>query len=338
MSLKKIASITGLSISTVSHALNGTRAVSPQARKQVEAAAKEIGYRPNIAARMLRTQKSNVLALIIPNSENNPSASYFYMDIIMGVRKKLAETEQELIVSTYDMQGMGDKTLKALQVLHYQWVDGVILVPSSESDKQITLLKEDLGLPFVLLDKRTNSPEHSCVDSDNERGAMDAVRLLAACGHKRIAYIGGGLGTSTGRQRLNGYKRALEECGFAYDESLVHLHGEFSLSQGAASARAFVENHADAIFAGDNAMMMGAVQYLNDQGIAIPEQIALIGYDDFAWMNLTNPPLTTVKQQVVQMGYTAAEMLLRRLNGMEGNEKIMLSTTLVLRRSHGIRS
>lgn len=337
MSLKRIATMTGLSISTVSHAINGTRAVSAQSREAVLKAAKEIGYRPNMAARMLRTQRSNAIGLIIPNGETNPNASYFYMDVIMGVRRKMVEVGCELIVSTYDMHGRGDKGIGALQVLRNQWIDGVILVPSTESDRQIRILQEELELPFVLLDRRADSYECSCVDSDNEGGAFDAVRLLASCGRQRIGYIGGGMGTSTGRQRYSGYQRALRELGHAEDEALVQLHSTFSLEQGMQAAQALVKAGADAIFAADNTMMMGTVQYLNREGIAIPEQVALVGFDDFDWMEITNPPLTTVRQQATQMGYIAAEMLLRRLGDMENNEKLVLSTTLVLRKSHGVK-
>lgn len=335
MSLKKIASMTGLSISTISHAINGTRAVSAESREAVLAAAKEIGYRPNVAARMLRTQRSNAIALIIPNGETNPNASYFYMDVIMGVRRKMVEVGCELIVSTYDMHGRGDKGIGALQVLRNQWIDGVILVPSAESDKQISVLTDELDLPFVLLDRRASKYEYSCVDSDNEGGAQDAVHLLASCGRRRIGYIGGGLGTSTGRQRLSGYKRALEEIGHTVDDSLIQLHGTFSIEQGMQAAEKLVENGADAIFAADNTMMMGAIRYLNERAITIPDQVAVIGFDDFDWMEITNPPITTIRQQATQMGYIAAEMLLRKLNGMDSNEKIVLSTRLVMRRSHG---
>lgn len=335
MSLKKIADMTGLSISTVSHAINGTRAVSAKSRAVVQAAAKEIGYRPNMAARILRTQRSNTIGLIIPNGADNPNASYFYMDVIMGVRQKMTEVGLELIVSTYDMHGRGDKGISALQVLRNQWVDGVILVPSSESNKQISILREELNLPFILLDKRANNHEYSCVDSDNEGGALDAVRLLASCGRKRIGYIGGGLKSSTGLQRYTGYTRALSEMGYPIDESLIQLHDPFSLAIGRQSARVLVENGVDAIFAADNTMMMGAIAHLNECRVAIPDEVALVGFDDFDWMTITRPAITTVRQQATQMGYIATEMLLRKLNGMESNEKLVLSTTLVLRESHG---
>ncbi|GHV25950.1 LacI family transcriptional regulator [Clostridia bacterium] len=334
MSLKKIATITGLSISTVSHAINGTRAVSQQASAAVLSAAEKIGYRPNIAARMLRTQKSNTIALIIPNGEQNISANYFYMDALMGVRKKLMEAGYELIVSTYGM--VGDKSISALQVLRNQWVDGVILVPSYESDRQISVLEGELGLPFVLLDRRANNYECSCVDSDNEKGAFDAVMLLSSCGRRRIGYIGGGMATSTGRQRYSGYRSALAKLGINYDEALVRLHNSFSVAAGTESAVALIANDADALFAADNAMMLGAVQYLNTTGILIPDQIAVVGYDDYAWMDMMNPPITTVRQPAGQMGYIAAEMILHKLSGIEANEKIVLETSLVLRKSHGI--
>jgi LacI family transcriptional regulator len=334
MSLKKIADMTGLSIATVSHAINGTRAVSRESRDLVEAAAKEIGYKPNIAARMLRTQKSGTIALIIPGSDANPNAGYFYMDVIMGIRRKMVESNHELIISSYDPQDGSERSLNALQILKKQWIDGIILVPSANSRGQIEVIRE-LGLPFVLLDRRDDDDECSCVDSDNEGGAREAVNLLAACGWKRIGFVGGNLATSTGRQRYNGYTAALAHQGKVYDESLVRICNGFSMLRGMECAAELLANKADALFVADNTMMLGAVRWLNEHGVAIPGQIGIVGYDDFEWMEMMNPPITTVKQKAHQMGYTAADMLFGKCSGEQSNEKIVLGTSLVIRKSHG---
>jgi len=335
VSLKKIAQLTGLSIATVSHALNGTRAVSDESREKILQAAKEVGYKPNIAARTLRIQKSNTIAIIIPSDIGNTNANYFYMDVIMGLRKKMMETNYELIVSTYDPHGGVEKSLPSAQVLRQHWVDGVIVVPSSHSQRQIKSIRE-MGLPYVLLDRRSDD-DSSCVTSDNQKGAADAVRLFAACGKRRIGFIGG-TGTATGRQRYSGYMEALETLGLPIDDSLIRLFSSYSLDQGEQGARWLLASGVDAILAADNVMMMGTLCALKTDGIRIPEEVGVIGFDDFDWMDMLSPPLTTVKQQAYQMGYIAAEVLLRKLSGIDTIEVVVLDTTLVVRESHGICS
>lgn len=334
MTIKRIAELSGLSTATVSHALNGNRKVSVESREKVLLAAREIDYRPNLAARMLRTQKSNTIAFVIPTDESNRNANYFYMDILLGIRKKLLETDYYVIVSNYGAAGKSEKSLRAVQILKNQWVDGIILVPSSRNPNQLTVLKE-MGVPFVLLDRRVDGSDFSCVVSDNEKGGFEAVSLLARGGKKKIGLIGGGLGVSSGGTRYSGYKKAISSCGFDYDDKYVILADHFSIENGSLCARELLKRGVDGIFVSDNVLTMGAVLELNKQGIKIPEDIGIIGYDDFDWMDMITPPLTTVKQQTYQMGYVAAEMILRKLSGMDVNEKVMLDTNIVMRKSHG---
>jgi LacI family transcriptional regulator len=334
MTIKKIAEMTGLSTATVSHVLNGNRKVSASSREKVLLAAREIDYRPNLAAQMLRTQKSNTIALVIPTDESNHNANYFYMDVLLGIRKKLAETDYYVIISNYGASGESERSLRALQLLKKQWVDGVILVPSSRSPNQLSVLRE-MGVPFVLLDRRVDGSDFSCVDSDNETGAYEAVSLLARSGKKKIGLLGGGLRVSSGTTRYSGYKKALRDCGFDYEDEYVILAERYSIETGRENARELLKRGVDGIFVSDNVLTMGALLELNSQGVKIPEDVGIIGYDDFDWMDMITPPLTTVKQQAYQMGYVAAEMIIRKLNGMDVNEKMMLDTSIVIRKSHG---
>jgi LacI family transcriptional regulator len=334
MSIKRIAEMTGLSTATVSHVLNDNRRVSDKSREKVLLAAREIGYRPNLAARMLRTQKSNTIALVIPTDESNRNANFFYMDVLLGIRKKLDETDYSVIVSNYGASTDSERSLRGVQVLQKQWVDGIILVPSSSSPNQLTVLRE-MGVPFVLIDRRVDGTDFSCVDSDNKSGAFEAVSLLAHSGKSKIGLIGGALSNSSGATRYAGYKKAIHHFGFDYEDDYVVLADKFSIENGCRSARELLEKGVDGIFVSDNVLTMGAMLELNRQGIKIPIDVGIIGYDDFDWMDMITPPLTTVKQQAYQMGYLAAEMVMRKLNGIDVNEKVMLDTSLVLRKSHG---
>ncbi len=334
MTIKKIAEMTGLSTATVSHVLSGKRKVSESSREKVLLAAREIDYRPNLAAQMLRTQKSNTIALVIPTDELGRNANYFYMDVLLGIQKKLWETNYFTIIVNYGVSTDSERSLRAVEILKKQWVDGIILVPSSRNPNQLTVLRE-MGLPFVLLDRRVDGSDFSCVDSDNDSGAYEAVKLLARSGKQKIGLLGGGLRVSSGMTRYSGYKRAIRECGFAYEEEYVILANKYSIENGRVHARELLRRGVDGLFVSDNVLTMGAVLELNCQGVKIPDEVGIIGYDDFDWMEMITPPLTAVKQQAYQMGYVAAEMMLRKLNGMDVNEKVMLDTQLVIRKSHG---
>ncbi len=335
MSIKKIAEMTGLSTATVSYALNDSKTVSAQSKERVLKAAKEIGYRPNAAAQMLRTQRSNTIAFVIPTDESNPNANFFYMDVLMGIRKKLNETDYDVIVSNYDhaFKADSERSLRAVQVCRKQWVDGILFVPSSENPAQLNVLRE-MNVPFVLLDRRVTGSDYSCVDSDNEQGAFEAVSLLIKNGRKRIGFLGGTSSVTTGAQRYLGYVRALEKNGIAYESEYVIQEKAFSTSIGRERAKELLSKKVDAIFVADNTLTMGAVMQLRDAGVDIPTEVAIIGYDDYTWMDMIAPPLTTVKQQSYHMGYVAAEMLMRKLNGMDTDERITLCTRVIERKSH----
>jgi LacI family transcriptional regulator len=283
---------------------------------------------------MLRTQKSNTIAFVFPTDGSNLNANFFYMDVLLGIQKKLWETDYIVIVSNYGASAESERSLRAVQLLKKQWVDGIILVPSSRNPNQLAVLRE-MGVPFVLLDRRVDGSDFSCVDSDNETGAYEAVSLLARSGKKKIGLIGGGLTVSSGATRYSGYKKAIHDCGFDYEDEYTILAKKFSIENGRLHARELLKRGVDGIFVSDNVLTMGAVLELNSQQVKIPEDIGIIGYDDFDWMDMITPPLTTVKQQAYQMGFVAAEMMMRKLNGMDVNEKVMLDTSIIMRKSHG---
>ena len=333
MSIKQVAEMTGLSIATVSNVFNGNRPVSEESRQKVLVAAEKIGYRPNMAARMLRTQRSNTVAFIIPTDEENRNANFFYMDVLLGINKKLGEHNYNVIVAAYGGASSGERSFSAVEVCKKQWVDGVIFVPSSKNARQLDVLRE-MGVPFVLADRKVDGGGYSFVGSDNEGGAYQAVQRLISCGHQKIGFVGGALNISSGSERFAGYRSALEANGLPFDENLIGIASHFSVKEGELCVRRLLEQGIDGLFVADNVLTMGAMRELSRQKIKIPEQVGVIGYDHFDWMDFLSPPLTTVRQRSRQIGYVAAEMLLRRLSGMEGNEKVILETEIVQGGSH----
>ena len=217
MGLKEIARMTGLSITTVSHALNGTRAVSQKSMALIRDAVAKTGYRPNGAAQALKTQRTNMIALIIPSTEPNNSTNCFFFDVLGGVKQTLQEQGYDLIVSTYS-ENDPHFLLGGIPVLQKNWIDGVLFVPGSRRRAECLT---GVDVPVVLIDRRLDGVSLPFVGSDNEQAAVRAIELLAQSGRRRIGYIGGTLDFSSAYDRYRGYQKALAALGLAHDFSLI---------------------------------------------------------------------------------------------------------------------
>lgn len=334
MSLKWISEMTGLSIATVSHALNGTRAVSPENKAKVLEAAKKIDYRPNMAAKTLKTNKSDTIALVIPRVEPGKPTNYFYMDVIAGVHACLNENKYSLIICAYQ-ETKKDGSVLSLGILEKHWVDGVLLVPNSMERQSIAEI-EKTNVPIVLIDREINDSMYDFVVSDNEKGAFEAVKLMHEKGKRRIAFVGSMLRTSASYKRYLGYKKCLVEFGFPENRDLIILNEQQSIENGMKSAEHLMNANADGVLVSDNILTIGVFRYFKKHGICMPEEISLIGYDDYEWMEDVEPSITTVSQKPYEMGYRAAGILISRLQNRGPQERIcsMLETKLMQRKSH----
>ena len=332
MGLKEIARMTGLSITTVSHALNGTRTVSQKSMALIRDAVAKTGYRPNGAAQALKTQRTNMIALIIPSTEPNNSTNCFFFDVLGGVKQTLQEQGYDLIVSTYS-ENDPHFLLGGIPVLQKNWIDGVLFVPGSRRRAECLT---GVDVPVVLIDRRLDGVSLPFVGSDNEQAAVRAIELLAQSGRRRIGYIGGTLDFSSAYDRYRGYQKALAALGLAHDFSLIAYELDYSLESARNAARSLVRYGADAIFAANSVLTMGVVQYLNEQGIRIPEQIALVGFDDYDWTQIVSPPITAVRQDARGMGALGARMLIELLAGNTPDPAaVVLPSALAVRQSHG---
>ncbi len=333
MSIKRIAEMTGLSITTVSHAINGTRAVSQHSKQLVDEAVKKIGYKPNLAAQMLKTNRSHIIALIIPSTEPNNSTNCFFFDVLNGAREKLHASGYDLMVATYSEQE-GEKHLANLQVLEKRLVDGVLLVPF---DRDVTSLTEirSLGIPIVLVDRRVENCSLPSVYSDNLEGARKAVHLLAQNGRKRIAFLCGNCEFSTSYDRHLGFLKGMEEAEIPIDENLVFIDLPYQLETGRSIAEVLLKNKIDAVFSANNVLLMGLLQYFNENGISVPQDISVVGFDDYDWMNIASCPITATFQDPYHMGCEAARLMLETLEGKDThNQRMALPCELILRESH----
>ncbi len=338
MSIRNIAKLTGLSTATVSHAINGTREVSQKNRELISRAIQSTGYKPNMAAKALRQQRSQTVAMLIPTVEPGMSTNTFYMEVLSGAQDALEREGYHLLVATYldnvPARDEAEAQIKPLQVLQSQWIDGVIFVPNKSSYERML---DSIGdtLPFVLVDR--NIPERgcSCVHSDHACAAYEATALLFRNGKHRVGFIGGPEGSFTGSERYRGYRTALEAANLPLDESLVRMTRPYTMQMGYEHARQVIEAGADALFVANHVFALGALRYLQEANLRVPEQVALVTYEDYEWMDVLQPPLTSIRQQPYQMGCLAVGILLKKLKDPTYVEEIVLPTELVLRRSHG---
>ncbi|MCE7794825.1 LacI family transcriptional regulator [Salipaludibacillus sp. CUR1] len=330
ISMKDVAQKANVSTATVSHVINETRYVAEETKKKVYKAMKELDYQPNSVARSLRSRKSNIIGLLVPLVASDTS-NFFFMSIANGIEQVLKENGYNLILSnsSEDLSIEQDQ----IKVFNSQLIDGLIIAPV---DSQKHDYKENLrgNYPVVFIDRQPKELTSDTVLIDSGAGTYKAIELLISKGHRKIGFITGPLGITTSDERLQAYKNALKNNNLSYDESLVKI-GSATFDKGHSFTKELVEETgATAIFAANNIMTMGAVNYLQEKGIPIPDKVAIIGFDDYDWLRITSPPLSVVKQPSYEMGKKAVELLIKRINGSKDPYDVhRLPSELVVRGS-----
>lgn len=330
--VRDVAQRAGVSTSTVSHVVNQTRFVSEPVRERVLAAMRELEYEPNAAARMLSLRRSDALGLIVSDISNP-----FFASIARGVEDVAQENGYTVVLCNSD-EDVARETA-CLKSLHTRQVDGILLASAGVADGYVEQLVR-AGFPIVLVDRELPSVPLPAVLLDNERGARGAVNHLIARGHRRIGMVSGRASISTTTERVTGYTRALRGAGIAVDERLI-VCGDSTAEGGFTAALALLNRTSPptAIFSGNNLMSIGVLQALESQRLAVPRDIALVGFDDlpFPWSDALHPRLTTVAQPTYELGRCAAEVLVRRLRAPTTPpvERVVLDGKLVIRESCG---
>ncbi|MGW0087384.1 LacI family DNA-binding transcriptional regulator [Streptomyces sp. NPDC003393] len=335
--LEEVAARAGVGRGTVSRVINGSPRVSDATRAAVEAAVAELGYVPNTAARALAANRTDAIALVVPEPETRFFAEPYFSDMLRGVGAELTDTEMQLVL----IFAGGDRERRRLaQYLAAHRVDGVLLV-SVHADDPLPDLVAQLEIPAVISGPRSAAETLPSVDSDNYGGARSAVEHLLDRGRRRVAHITGHMDVYGAQRRVDGYRDALREAGVTADELLVEP-GDFTEEGGRRAMTRLLERapDVDAVFAGSDVMAAGARQVLREQGRRIPDDVALVGYDDSAIARHMDPPLTSVRQPIEEMGRAMIDLLLteiadRRPPGPDGPERRhgVLPTELVIRAS-----
>ncbi len=329
--LEAVARRAGVSRATVSRAINGGVRVSPRARQAIERAIAELGYIPNRAARSLVTRRTDSVALVVPETGRKLVGDPFLTGALQGVTKGLAGTEFQLVLVI--AQEAGD-TARLLRYLRAGHVDGALVMSHHLEDHLPTELSK-IGMRCVFLGRplEPGDVQVPYVDVDNVGGARSATEHLIARGAKRIGTIAGPADMPAGVDRLQGWREALQAAGLPHDAVAT---GDFTAESGASAMRTLLQRwpDLDAVFVASDLMATGAMNVLRESDRAIPDDVAVLGFDDSMLAPATVPPLTTVHQPVEQLGQRMAELLLAQLRGeavAPGGE--ILPTELVIRAS-----
>ncbi|GGY68837.1 LacI family transcriptional regulator [Streptomyces geysiriensis] len=328
--IKTVAARAGVGRTTVSRVVNGSDLVSADARARVLAAIKELNYVPNSVARGLVTNRTDAVALVIPESESRLGSEPFFAALIRGVSGALAESRTQLQLMLVRDQAERDQLTESVATRR---VDGVLLV-SVHSEDRLPGMLEEMGLPTVLAGRRDAGERLSYVNSDNAGGAAAAVRHLLEGGRRRIATVSGPLDMDVGRSRLAGWRSAHEEAGVLADELLVEA-GDFTEEGGRRAMRLLLERapDLDAVFAASDLMAVGALAELRRRGRRVPGDVAVVGFEDSVLARHTDPPLTTVRQPVEELGRTMARILTDITRHGAPRQQVTLPTELVVRES-----
>ncbi|MFI5756950.1 LacI family DNA-binding transcriptional regulator [Streptomyces sp. NPDC051569] len=329
--LEAVAQLAGVGRGTVSRVVNGAPGVSAKARAAVEAAVAELNYVPNPAARSLVTSRTDAIALVIPESESRLAAEPYFSAVIRGVSTELVDTEMQLLLILVRDQRELDRLTRFVEA---QRVDGVLLV-SVHRDDPLPAFLEKMQIPTVLAGRRSAEEPLSHVHSDNVGGAAQAVRHLLRQGRTTIATITGPLDMDVGDSRLRGWRDAMAENGDEPDESLI-APADFTEEGGRTAMRQLLSRRPDidAVFAASDVMAAGALTELREWGRRVPDDVAVIGFDDSIIARHTVPPLTSVNQPSEDIGRSITRLLLNEINDPTVPRRhLTLPTTLTVRRT-----
>ncbi|MGV3733005.1 MAG: LacI family DNA-binding transcriptional regulator [Microcella sp.] len=327
--LEMVAERAGVSRATVSRVVNGSPRVSDETVAAVTAAIAELRYTPNRAARSLANRRAMAIALVIPEDTTRFFGDPYFAAIVQGISSVLDDTGYALTLHLASSSGRFDTTIAYLMGGN---VDGALVVSHHTDDHVLAELGASIPVVFGGRPLDPESTDSYYVDVDNVAAAVDGTRYLLEHGRRVIGTIAGPADMPAGIDRLAGWQRALRDAGL---EPAAVAHGDFTLAGGMRAARELLDAHPDldAIFAASDLMAMGAVTVLRERGIAVPEQVAVMGFDDSPAALACEVPLTTVRQPSVEQGERMARILLDLLEGRPVARQHLMPTSIVVRAS-----
>lgn len=335
VTIKDIARELGISPSTVSRALKDHPDISVKTKKAVNDLAEKLNYQPNIVALSLRQSKTNTIGVVIPELVH-----FFFSTVISGI-EDVAYSAGYNIIITQSNESL-QREISDIKALFNSRVDGMLISISRETTNfdhiESTLSR---GVPMVFFDRVYNPEENCTVIVDDKSGAKEATKHLIEQGCKRIAHLEGPPNLEITKQRLEGYLEALQEANMTVDKELIVSCSLGTIEEGKEAAKKLLElpNPPDGIFASNDPVAMGALPSIKEKGLKIPEDLAIVGFSNWFFSSMMDPPLSSVDQPGFEMGQEAARMLISRIERGAKDDTVLppesktLRTRLIVRES-----
>jgi LacI family transcriptional regulator len=328
--LKIVAEAAGVHVSTVSRALDSSKRhlIGPDVLKRIEETALRLGYRRDMAAAALRTHRSRLIGVVVPDIANP-----VFAPIIAGITSRMSDGGYSTIVADVGQQAGRQDAL--IDELTARRVDGLILATARIADPGITELIRS-GMPMVLVNRSSDGLPVPAVTSDDRLGMRLIVQHLAQLGHRRIAHLAGPQAISTGRNRKDGFVTAMQEAGLPVLPSMIAEATAYDTESGEIAALHLLQQapFPTAIAAANDLLAIGVLRTLRDQGLSCPDSISVTGFNDMPLVDMIHPPLTTIRIKGNDMGREAAELLLQRIDHPAGPfVRRMILPELMIRRS-----
>ena len=325
VTIKQVSEKAGVSSATVSRVINNTGTVKEKTRKVVMAAMEELGYRHNVVAASLASNKTNTIGYVVPELHGS-----FFGSMMGGTEQTLRQAKKHMLIAT----GHSDEAIEKEQIdaLLSRRCDALILHVEAVSDEYLVKLIEQ-GVQLVVVNRYIEEVGDNCISLNNVKGGYLATRHLLDIGHTEIAYVAGSLFKADAKNRLQGHQQALEEAGIEFDESLMY-EGNFQARSGSEAIRALVARGKpfSAVACANDEMASGAMIALRELGKRIPEDVSVIGYDNIDFASYLSPGLTTIDYPVQKIGTIAAHWVLDRVYGHNRYEgQHILDPRLILR-------
>lgn len=312
--LEEVARLAGVSRATASRAINGGNRVSARAQSAVDEAVRTLGYTPNPAARSLVTRRTDSVALVVPEPDERVFSDPFFAKTLRGVSRVLSERDLQLVLL---MARPGPEEQRLLRYLRNRHVDGALVVSHHEGDSLAEHLAA-LDLPCAFVGRPWTSADRvSYVDTDNVVGSRLATQALVERGCRRIGAIAGPMDMTAGQDRLSGFLAAMADAGLSSD---AVVHGDFTERGGERAAADLLSRapDVDGLAVASDLMALGALRHLAIAGRRVPDDVAVVGYDDLGLAETTDPPLTTVRNPIVEMAEQATRLLLEQIDDGRG--------------------
>lgn len=307
-SIYDVARESGVSVFTVSAVINNKSHVGKGLRERVESAIHKLNYRPNLVARSLAKQRTHTIGMIVPDIANP-----FFPMVVRGAEDAAQKHGYNLLLCNSD--DSLDKEERAVELLLSKRVDGILLTKAAEDFRPaVRQMIDDVNIPFVLLMRTYPKLTRDAVISDDYQGAYDAVCHLAQAGRNRIGLICGPLKISNAKARWEGFRDALKSKGLEYNSDLV-IEGDYRIESGFRAGHTLLSRRPDGIYVANHLMTIGLLKAAEEIGMKCPEDFGLVSFDDYPWLGIFRPRLTTVELPKHQLGSEAAELLIERISG-----------------------